>query len=208
MAEVAGRLPDGWRHWPPLARAQAIEIHSFLTAYLLAYQGDRVAMGHGVEVRPPFLDPDVIDFCARLPGRFKLRGLCDKLILRRMASRFLPPEVWQRPKHPYRAPMTTVFFSGTDDDYVGELTSRSALGRFGLVDVPAAAQLVEKARARVGRMAGEREEMALVGLLTLQLLGHFFLEGLAGRVKDARRALDACTPNVHVDRTAARLAEE
>ena len=70
----------------PLARAQMIEIATFLSPYLLSCQGDRVAMGHGVEVRYPFLDPDVVDFCTRLPRRIRAPRACStRSCLRKMA---------------------------------------------------------------------------------------------------------------------------
>ena len=59
----------------PQSRAQQIEIHTFMSNYLLPSQGDRVAMANSVEVRYPFLDPDVVDFCLKIPDRKILSGL-------------------------------------------------------------------------------------------------------------------------------------
>ncbi len=202
-AEIGKCLPPAWKRWHPLARAQALEMASFLSPYLLCSQGDRVAMAHGVEVRYPFLDPEVVEFCCHLPARLKLRGLHDKVALRAMASRSLPPDIWKRPKRPYRAPMTNALFDVRRDDYVEELVSPAYLRRFGLVDARAAERLVDKARTRRGHMTGEREEMALVGLLTLQLLAHHYLERFAVRVAEARAALRAEMPRVLVDRAPA-----
>jgi asparagine synthase (glutamine-hydrolysing) len=183
-------LPVDWKLLTPLARAQWIEIQSFLSSYLLPYQGDRVAMAHGVEVRYPFLDPGVVDFCLGLPDRLKMPGLRDKVALRRFGSRSLPPEIWQRPKVPYRAPITTALFGSTAPDYFVELVSDEGISRLGLADAQAARLLVAKARRRGGRMSGEREEMALVGLLTLQLLGRAFFEEFPQRARELRRQLD------------------
>ncbi len=197
---LAGALPDGWLQRPALDRAQMIEIATFLSPYLLSCQGDRVAMGHGVEVRYPFLDPEVVEFCLGLPPRLRLRGLTDKAVLRRMGVRHLPVEIWNRPKKPYRAPMTQAFFAPGPADYVDELLSPGALAAWGLADPGPAGRLVDKARRQSGRMSGEREEMALVGLLTLQLLGRFFLQGFAGRVQEALRRLETSAPDVLCDR--------
>lgn len=193
-------LPSHWHGWQSLARAQAVEIATFLSPYLLCCQGDRVAMAHGVEVRYPFLDPAVVDFAGRLPARLKLRGLLDKVILRRLASRHLPAEIWQRPKKPYRAPMTQAFFGPGVPDYIAELLSPAALARWGLADPTAAGLLADKARRQAGRMSGEREEMALVGLLSLQLLAHQYLDGFAARAAAARRQLNDDALSVVEDR--------
>ena len=185
--DLANRLPSGWTRWRPLARAQMIEIATFMSSYLLASQGDRVAMGHGVEVRYPFLDPEVVDFCTRLPARMRLRGLRDKVLLRHLGRRSLPVEIWNRPKLPYRAPMTRAFFAGGDmPAYVEEMLAPEALVRIGWLDPVATQRLVSKARKRGGDMAAAREEMALVGVLTLQILGHQFGAAFIDRAAEAR----------------------
>ena len=205
-AELERTMPPGWRQWRPLARAQIIEVQTFLSSYLLSYQGDRVALGHGIEVRYPFLDPDVFDFCCRLPRRLKLRGLRGKVALRKLASRRLPPEIWQRPKQPYRAPTTSALFGGNAPEYVSELLSQKMLEKFGLVDCNAVTRLVTKARERQGRMSSEREEMALVGLLTLQLLADHYSSSFSGRVYEARAKLDDCEASVAEDHAGAETA--
>ncbi|AWK88862.1 asparagine synthase (glutamine-hydrolyzing) [Azospirillum thermophilum] len=195
-AQVAAHLPDGWSNWSPLARAQWVEIATFLGPYLLASQGDRVAMANSIEVRYPFLDPEVDRFCAALPDRLKMLGLRDKLVLRRLAARLLPAEIGRRPKRPYRAPMTTALFGAGAPGYVRDLLSPEALERYGLVDGAGMAALAARAHARDGRMAGEREEMALVGVLTLQMLARAMIDELPRRAAALRTALDRA--DIHV----------
>lgn len=200
-AELLALLPDGWQSWPPLARAQAVEIADFMTPYLLASQGDRVAMAHGVEVRYPFLDPAVVSFCHALPARVKLLGLRDKLALRRAAKPLLPPSIGARPKRPYRAPMTVALFGEQAPDYVRDLLSPDALDRYGLADARAVTALAARAHARNGHMAGEREEMALVGVLTLQLLARAMTDDFPARADAARHRLDETPIHVLEDRS-------
>jgi asparagine synthase (glutamine-hydrolysing) len=190
-AAIAAFLPSGWRQWDDLSRAQMLEIDTFMSPYLLSSQGDRVAMAHGVEVRYPFLDPEVDSLCAALPGRLRMLGLRDKLALRRLAAPLLPAEIGQRPKRPYRAPTTSALFGTGAPDYVRELMSPEALGRSGLIDASAATRLVARAHERQGQMGGEREEMALVGLLTLQILHHAFVDDFPARTRDRLAALAA-----------------
>ncbi len=198
-ADLEASMPPGWRTWSPLGRAQMTEVTTFMSAYLLSSQGDRVAMGHSVEARYPFLDPELVDFCARLPARLKLRGLRDKVTLRALARRDLPREIWDRPKQPYRAPMTRAFFGNRTPAYVDDLLSPQALKRLGLVNSGAVSKLVLKARRRDGHLSSEREEMALVGVLTLQLLGHFYLESFCERATAAHRELEGVPPSIFVD---------
>ncbi|MFA7430761.1 MAG: asparagine synthase (glutamine-hydrolyzing) [Rhodospirillaceae bacterium] len=199
MDGLAATLPDGWRQWSPLARAQAIEMSTFLSGYLLSCQGDRVAMAHGVEVRYPFLDPAVVDLCNGLPERTKLLGLRDKLVLRHAAKDLLPRDVAARPKKPYRAPVAPPLFAAGAPDWIAEVLDDGALARFGIVDPGPVRMLVAKARAQGGVMAGEREEMALVGLVTLQRLARLFLDEFPARADAARVALNDTTPSVVVE---------
>jgi asparagine synthase (glutamine-hydrolysing) len=205
-AELLEDMPVGFAGWTPLARAQWIEIATFMSSYLLSYQGDRVAMAHGVEVRYPFLDPEVIAWSARLPGRLKMPGLRDKVSLRRLASRSLPETIWNRPKQPYRAPMASALFGPAAPDYVRELLGETAVERFGVLDPKATRVLTARAFDRQGHMAGEREEMALVGALTLQGLAQAYLVDFPARAASARHRLDRMEPTVRVDRVTATVA--
>ncbi len=106
-ALLNGRLP-GWSH---LAQAQYIEVATFMSPYLLSSQGDRMMAANSVEGRFPFLDHRVVEFCSRLPPHLKIRGLQEKHILKKSAQGLLPPQVWQRRKQPYRAPIHPAFFA-------------------------------------------------------------------------------------------------
>ena len=59
---------------------------------------DRMSMAHGLEARSPFLDHELAGFCARLPMRVKVRGRQLRWIQTRLAERYLPREVLERPK--------------------------------------------------------------------------------------------------------------
>jgi len=204
FALVEDNLPSCWRSWDPLARAQAIEIHSFLCAYLLSSQGDRVAMAHGVETRYPFLDPDVVAFCSRLPSRLKVSGLRDKVTLRRAGMRLLPFETCYRPKRPYSAPSIPALLDA-NKHVIGELLSPGEVRRFGMLDVESVTNLCSKLD-RVGPSgASEREKMGITGVLTLQLLCLLFLEQLTERITAAQRRFARVPLRVFEDRSFERL---
>lgn len=168
-------LPQDYAKWDPLSRVQYTEISIFLSNYLLSSQGDRVAMAHAVEGRFPFLDHRVVEFACKLPPRYRMHGLKDKFLLRRAASKLIPPELSQRPKRPYRAPISRCFLGAHKHDYVSELLSESAIRRAGYFDPDKVARLVEKCVRGKGELTSERENMALVGILSTQLLDHMFI---------------------------------
>jgi asparagine synthase (glutamine-hydrolysing) len=59
---------------------------------------DRMTMAHGLEARSPFMDHRLVEFAARLPTSLKIRGRSLRYIQRKLAARYLPREVLQRPK--------------------------------------------------------------------------------------------------------------
>jgi asparagine synthase (glutamine-hydrolysing) len=160
--------PPDFGGWGPLQKAQYLEITTFLSSYLLSSQGDRMGMAHAVEGRFPFLDYRLIEFCNKLPARFKLRGLNEKYLLKQAARDWLPVEIWRRPKRPYRAPIHRSFFNGSAPEYVRELLSPRQIGAFGLFKTAAVSQLVRKIDD--GGRLSETDDMALAGILSSQLV--------------------------------------
>jgi len=59
---------------------------------------DRMTMAHGLEARSPFLDHRLTEFVATLPTDLKIRGSTRRYLEGRLARRYLPPEVFTRPK--------------------------------------------------------------------------------------------------------------
>ncbi len=167
-------LPPSFKTWSPLAQAQYLEIVVFLSQYLLSSQGDRMGMAHSVEGRFPFLDYRVVEFSNHLPSSFKLHGLTEKWLLKQLGRKLVPAEIWKRTKRPYRAPIHRSFFSSGTPDYVQELLSERSLQDSGFFDASAVAQLVRKAAS--GARLSEVDDMALVGIISTQLVYHQFVK--------------------------------
>jgi len=167
--------PDQFSQWGAVERSQYLEISIFLSQYLLSAQGDRMGMAHSVEGRFPFLDYRVVEFCNRLPARLKLRGLQEKYLLKQIGRECLPPEIWCRSKRPYRAPIHRSFFNDTPLDYVREILEPAALRSAGLFNPQAVSQLAAKIGSN--RPVSETDEMALVGIISSQLVHQQFVSG-------------------------------
>lgn len=56
-------------------------------------KSDRMSMAHSVEVRPPFLDHRMVEFAARLPSEFKIRGPRQKIVLSELRKDKLPASI-------------------------------------------------------------------------------------------------------------------
>ena len=177
-AELRRSLPRRYDSWDCFSRAQCLEAMLLLPGYILSSQGDRVAMAHSVEVRMPFLDHRVVEFAARLPVALKMKVLNEKYILKRCVGDLLPASVRRRHKQPYRAPEAKSFFQSASPDYVGDLLSPERIRRDGIFDATAVQSLAEKFRQ--GRAIGLKDNMALVGILSTQLVIDRFLRGFPG----------------------------
>jgi len=68
---------------------------------------DRASMANGLELRAPFLDVDLANFCLSLPDSLKVDADREKLLLRHAYEAMLTPEIRTRPKQGFGGPMTS-----------------------------------------------------------------------------------------------------
>ena len=74
---------DRIKKWHPLNQSLYVGYKVMLAGLLMISKGDRIAMHSSVEARYPFLDEDVIEFCASIAPEYKLRGSTEKWLLRK-----------------------------------------------------------------------------------------------------------------------------
>jgi len=89
----------------PLDRMLYVDYKTWLADDILV-KVDRASMAHGLEVRSPFLDHRLVEFCAGLPPHLKLSGLRGKKILRDAARGQVPAAVIARKKSGFNAPVS------------------------------------------------------------------------------------------------------
>jgi asparagine synthase (glutamine-hydrolysing) len=95
--------------------------------------------------------------------------------LKLVAKEWLPKDIWRRTKRPYRAPIYSSFFNPKSIDYVRELLSQGVIHQAGMFDYVSVRQLLKKAETR--KQLSETDEMALVGILSSQLVYSKFIKG-------------------------------
>lgn len=178
VAEFVQQLDDTISNWSSLAQAQYIEVASFMSPYLLSSQGDRMMAANSVEGRFPFLDHRVVEFCSSLPPQLKILGLHEKHLLKKSAEGLLPREIWHRHKQPYRAPIHSAFF-GQQQDYVEESLAPQAIQDGGYFAPESVRRLTAKCKS--GKRVSEGDDMALIGVLSVQLLHQQFVRNLDPR---------------------------
>lgn len=76
---------------------QFLELRSTLPDELLMF-GDKLSMAHGLEVRVPYLDKEIVEYVERLPAKYKVRGGRQKWAHRQICKRFLSRDILKRKK--------------------------------------------------------------------------------------------------------------
>jgi asparagine synthase (glutamine-hydrolysing) len=120
LPEGAGdRLLQAWRELEPdmetsdeLGAFQVLELRSSLPDELLMYS-DKLSMAHGLEVRVPYLDKEVVEFAARLPAKWKIRFGKRKWLHGRVCEEFLPRSILTRKKRGFAVNVVDRWFQGT-----------------------------------------------------------------------------------------------
>ena len=92
VADRLGRLSD-----TPLPATLYIDAKLALVDDMLHYF-DRASMAHSLEVRVPFLDHRVVEYCAGIPAELKVRRLTTKYLLKRASRGILPDRIIDKRK--------------------------------------------------------------------------------------------------------------
>ncbi len=68
---------------------------------------DRIGMHHSLELRVPFTDHKLVEFCASIPSKYKIKWFQKKFLLKKAALRYLPKKVIYHKKQGFSSPMAT-----------------------------------------------------------------------------------------------------
>lgn len=96
----------------------------FLPDHNLNYT-DKMSMTQAVEVRVPFLDKELVEFSAKLPIEYKMKGTTTKYILRKLAEKYLPYEVVYRSKTGFGGPLRSWIRNSLDPWVQSQLNEES-----------------------------------------------------------------------------------
>ncbi len=113
------------RHWAraeglsdPADRAMYMDLHMYLPDQLLLLQ-DKMSMAASLEAREPLLDHRLVELAWSVPACLKIRGSSLKVLLKRLAERYVPHECIHREKKGFAAPLET-WLRGSLRDHVHE----------------------------------------------------------------------------------------
>ncbi|MEI8394548.1 MAG: asparagine synthase (glutamine-hydrolyzing) [Rhodospirillaceae bacterium] len=167
------------------------EAKTFLHGLLVVE--DKLSMAHSLENRVPFLDNDLVNFAMKVPCRLKLGMLNEvvslnenepgaktakyfqktrdgKLLLRRMMSRYIPPDVADREKQGFSAPDAS-WFKGESIEYVRRLLFNDQARIYNFLDRKVIQDLVGE------HLRGEQNRRLLIwSLLHVENMCRVFFE--------------------------------
>jgi len=164
--------------WHPLNQSLYVGYKVMLAGLLMISKGDRIAMNSSVEARYPFLDDDVIKFCASIDPNYKLHGRTEKWILRQVAAKTLPSQIANRPKTMFRASLSQTFLGPNRPAWVDQLLSPESLRATGYFD-PKAVARERYFQNLLPRITARRFvfDVGLTCVVSTQLWHHLFCGG-------------------------------
>lgn len=101
---------------------------------------DRASMAHGLEVRPPLLDHELLELTARIPARLKTHRGTTKWLFKEAYRRELPPDVTRRPKRGFEMPVNAWLRGPLRDMFESAVLDRQSVVA-GLINQAVAADL-------------------------------------------------------------------
>ncbi len=173
----------------PLQRMLLLEQRYFLADHNLNYT-DKMSMAAGVEVRVPFLDPDLVALAARIPVGIRQHGAQGKWILKKAMEGILPNDVIYRPKMGFGVPLRA-WLRGPLKNMLHDLLSTDTLLKRGLFDPKAVSQLVsENEKGRTDHA------YSILSLMCIELWCQGFLGGDANWLQLQSNDADVRASNV------------
>jgi len=134
------RLPEGvyeetfrqTEDWSLLSRLMRVDQKTYLPDAMMT-KADRASMAVSLEVRVPLLDHRVVEYTAKLPEGLKYRNGTGKHLLKKLLARYIPTELFERPKMGFGVPIDS-WFRGDLKPLLLDYLSPEHLRKEGLLD--------------------------------------------------------------------------
>jgi asparagine synthase (glutamine-hydrolysing) len=155
--------------WDPVARMQHIDLFTWLRGDILV-KADKMTMANSLELRVPFLDPEVFAVASRLPLDQKITRATTKYALRRALEPVIPAHVLHRPKLGFPVPIRHWLRAGELLDWAYQSVETSLAGE--LVDLAAVRRMLDEHRT------GESDHSRRLWTVLIFMLWHaIFVDG-------------------------------
>jgi asparagine synthase (glutamine-hydrolysing) len=141
--DVTAALYASSAGWDPVARMQHIDLFTWLRGDILV-KADKMTMANSLELRVPFLDPEVFAVASRLPFDQKITRSTTKYALRRALEPIVPAHVLNRPKLGFPVPIRHWLRAGELLEWAYAMVDSSQADE--LVDIPAVRLMLDEHR--------------------------------------------------------------
>lgn len=145
-----------------LDRTLYADLHTYLPGDLLV-KTDRMAMAASIEPRSPFLDHRVVEWSARLPDQFKVRGRSGKYLLKKAFAKELPESIKRRGKQGFGIPISA-WFRGPLYDWSKQLLLGQGSPLHQWFDVNTLAKILEEHKSTRADHGKRLYALAVLGL--------------------------------------------
>jgi asparagine synthase (glutamine-hydrolysing) len=123
-----------------LEKQQYYDVKNYLQGLLQLE--DRMSMAVSIESRVPLCDHRIVEFAARLPGGYKIRGGETKYLERKAVEPFLPGEiVYRKDKKGFSTPLDE-WFDGPLRPWIEEILNEKDVKKRGILDWQKVKQLL------------------------------------------------------------------
>jgi asparagine synthase (glutamine-hydrolysing) len=131
---------------------------------------DKMTMAVSIECRAPFVDHELVEMAAQMPDSLKIRGFTMKYLLKKAVKPWLPPEILNRKKRGFGAPMGSWIRSDLNP-LMENLLSEVQVKRRGLFNWPVIQEMIAKHKAQKGDYTDH-----LLALINLELWCQIFMD--------------------------------
>ena len=127
--------------WDPVARMQHIDLFTWLRGDILV-KADKMTMANSLELRVPFLDPEVFGVASRLPLDEKITRTTTKYALRKALEPIVPAHVLHRPKLGFPVPIRHWLQAGQLLDWAHQMLATSQADE--LIDIAVVRRMLDE----------------------------------------------------------------
>ena len=114
-----------------------------LANYILKTLGDGTEMANSIEGRVPFLDHKFFEFVRTIPMSLKIKNDIQKYILRKIARKYIPKEIYERPKQAFMAPPLSLLRDKRGINFIHDSFNSRAFGNMGFFDQKKVNKLID-----------------------------------------------------------------
>ncbi|HEU0156983.1 MAG TPA: asparagine synthase (glutamine-hydrolyzing), partial [Stellaceae bacterium] len=143
----------------PLSQVQYADFKTYLPGDILT-KVDRASMANSLEVRVPLLDHTLVEWSARLPPSFKLKGRDGKHVFKTALAPYVSSEILYRPKQGFAVPLAS-WFRGPLRARLRRSLTGPVLQDCGLFDAATISALLDQ------HQSGERDHSAALWSLSM-----------------------------------------